>query len=73
MEITMLEYLAMKTGCMYLSDLKQKPMVTISLIIKRIPVETYSLHVWNDAVEYLTGHEAFCSAEEAKKYLCDEH
>lgn len=71
MEIELLEYLAMKTGCLYLSDLKYlKSKSIISIVIRRVPAKIYSLHEWNDAVQYLTGHESFLSAEEARDYLC---
>lgn len=70
MEIALLEYLAMETGCMYISDLKyQKSKTNISMIIRKIPVELYSLREWNDAVKYLTGHEEFLSAEKARDYI----
>lgn len=40
MEIELLEYLAMKTGCLYLSDLKYlKSKSIISIVIRRVPAK----------------------------------
>ncbi len=67
----LLEYLADKTGCMYLSDLRftDNPK-KLSKYINKIDAKEYSLHEWNDAVNYLTDREAnFDSESEAKDYL----
>ena len=47
----LLEYLADKTGCMYLSDLRftDNPK-KLSKYINKIDAKEYSLHEWNDAV-----------------------
>ena len=67
----LLEYLADKTGCMYLSDLRftDNPK-KLSKYINKIDTKEYSLHEWNDAVNYLTDREVnFNSESEAKDYL----
>lgn len=55
----------------YLSDLKFLHDYTwISNAIKSISADQYTLPVWNDAAEYLTGCTVdFDTAEEAKAYL----
>lgn len=67
----LLEYLAAKAGCMYLSDLHQ-PMYSLMLghIIRGMEIERFSLMEWNDAVQYITGKtKNFAAREEAAAYL----
>ena len=73
-EITMtglLEILCFKTGCMYLSDLRQseRPPV-IKRAVQSICPGKFSLWEWNDAVTYITGSpHSFANAGEAAGYL----
>lgn len=67
----LLEILAAKNGCMYLSDLAGKGRsAVLSHHLWKIDANAYSLREWEDAVHYLTGEiRAFSSQEEAKEYL----
>lgn len=56
----LLELLAFKTGCMYLSDLHRADcLYRIQNAVSAISPEEYSLWEWNDAVYYITGKESF--------------
>lgn len=67
----LLERIAADSGCMYLSDLRN----CISkrccrFVIAEIPADDYTVQVWEDAINYMTGtKEDFKSAEEAKQRL----
>ncbi len=51
----LLDYLVIKTGCMYLSDLSQKEMLCeIQHAVRELDPEAFSLWEWNDAVAYIT-------------------
>ena len=67
----LLEILAFRTGCMYLSDLRQsRRLPQIRRENKKIPTEQFSLWEWNDAVAYITGSpHSFANAGEAARYL----
>ena len=67
----LLETLADKIGCMYLSDLRQiSNLAKIQKELKEIPHEKFPLREWNDAAEYITGKEdCFSASIEAKEYL----
>lgn len=71
MNIELLQFLAMESGCAYLSDLKFiRSFAWIQHSIRKIPEGTYSLHEWNDAVQYLTGTDsAFETEDQARRYL----
>ena len=46
----LLDYLVIKTGCMYLSDLSQKEMLCeIQHAVRKLDPEAFSLWEWNDA------------------------
>ena len=52
--IGLLEYLAQKSGCTYLSDLRylsQWEQFRLSREIARIPAAAFSLSIWNDALD----------------------
>lgn len=69
----LLDILAEKAGCMYLSDLRQ-PHVNSILIhsLREIDSSAFGLREWNEAAEYLTGKNcSFESREEVKKYILD--
>ena len=69
----LLDILAAKTGCIYLSDLKL-PKTKIHLLrpLRKTDAAAFSLDEWKDAVEYLTGHPyAATTQQQAKQYLID--
>ena len=54
--LSLLEFLAYKAGCPYLSDLPRVSgwqRVRMARELEHIPAESASLHDWNDALEYL--------------------
>lgn len=67
----LLDVLAAKVGCMYLSDLRQpKCLPYIQHSLRKFEPETFSLWEWNDAVSYITGKNcAFQEQWKAKEYL----
>lgn len=67
----LLEYLAEKLGCAFLSDLRESPSPgSMRKTIREIPADAFPVKQWKDAVAYLTGRDAdFASAQEAKEYL----
>lgn len=67
----LLDILAYKTGCLYVSDLKIKAnSELIKFELEKLSVQDFSLEQWNDAIEYLTEETTyFESREEAKKFL----
>ena len=68
--IPLLETLQKAKVCVYLSDLRFLPLAEIRPEIEKLRPETFSLHEWEDAVEYLT-HQAktFQNAGEARSFL----
>ncbi len=55
---SLLDYLADKMGCAYLSDLKflnDWQRTRLYTEIEKIQAETFSPKEWNDTLEYLTG------------------
>lgn len=70
MKIELLEYLALKTGGNYISDLKSKDLYYIQKIIQEIAPEECDLEEWKSCVKYLTDCEKdFTGCEEIKDYL----
>lgn len=73
LDLSFLDVLAYKAGCMYLSDLQyigDVQRMRLVYALERIPAEAVSLDEWNDAITYLTGTESPCSsAEQAKTEL----
>ena len=67
----LLDYLVIKTGCMYLSDLSQKEMLCeIQHAVRELDPEAFSLWEWNDAVAYRTREPvSFRGKEQAARYL----
>lgn len=67
----LLDILAYKIGCIYVSDLKIKAnSELIKFELEKLSVQDFSLEQWNDAIEYLTEETTyFESREEAKKFL----
>ncbi|WP_295581046.1 hypothetical protein [uncultured Oscillibacter sp.] len=70
-KVDFLEWLALRSGCDYLSDLRvphNPERVAASLL--DVTAEQCSLAEWNEAVQYLTGAPgAFQSAGEARDHL----
>jgi hypothetical protein len=67
----LLDYLAFKCGCMYLSDLPAKCwQIPLFHALRKVTPEAFPVREWNDAVAYLTGEERnFQSQELAAGYL----
>ena len=67
----LLQDLADRIGCTYISDLKYIPEPElIKVCIKEFQTDTYPISEWTDAVHYLTRDRiVFTSGDEAKKYL----
>ena len=54
--LPLLDFLAYKAGCQYLSDLPRVSgwqRARLARELEQIPAEAASLHDWNDALEYL--------------------
>lgn len=69
--VGLLNILAVKVGCMYLSDLRQPQYLPyIQHVLRSFDPERFSLWEWNDAVSYLTGtNDTFLVQGQAKEYL----
>ncbi len=66
--MSLLEDLAARSGCDYLSDLKQSE--NLKKILLTVDLYAYDIGEWNDAVKYLTERETVCAcAEDAVKAL----
>lgn len=67
----LLEYLAEKTGCAYLSDLHEfRYLSRISNVLEEVNCQNYPTREWADAVYYLSGKRVdFKTPEEAKTFL----
>ena len=75
MEIDLLDYLSLRCGCMFLSDLRfvhSDPEKTRALCVCvcHMPPNECTLHEWNDAASYITGKNvSFLNESAAKEYL----
>ena len=70
--LSLLEFLAYKAGCPYLSDLPRVigwQRVRMARELEQIPAEAASLRDWNDALDYLTGAPPEDTAQAAKERL----
>lgn len=70
--IGLLEHLAWRSGCPYLSDLRYLAgwdLMRLSREVFRIPAEAFPLTVWNDALDYLTGSSPAADASAAREEL----
>ena len=71
--ISLLEYIAAKEGCQYLSDLSKSRRTSLffmARIIREIDPNEYTLQEWNDAIEYITGETVcFDTVEQAAQGL----
>lgn len=70
-KIGLLDYIAFKVGCMYLSDLHDtKNLLFIRTALHSIDPSLFRLDEWNDAVAYITCKDiSFQSGEQAMQYL----
>lgn len=50
---SLLDVLASRAHCMYISDLLWRDRKQLAAIVRKIPAEDYSLQVWQDAIRYL--------------------
>ena len=70
--VPLLEYLAGRCHCVYLSDLRflnEAQRRRLACEIEAVSADAASLREWNDALEYLTGRSAEQTVEEARKRL----
>ena len=80
-KLPLIDYLAQKARCTYISDLRKLKRTTkFDLIdaVQQIPEEAYSMDDWNEALMYMSNREARYSSFTAKeeileflKYLMD--
>ena len=71
-QMPLLDYLAQRTGCVYLSDLRQLDQRRQFLLVhtlENLAPEDASLKEWNDALIYLTGASPAETAQEARAQL----
>ena len=72
--VELLEYLAQRVGCAYLSDLRYLSpweQMRLSREIAKVPAETFPLKMWNDALAYLTGLLPKADVSNAKEALLE--
>ncbi|WP_411335838.1 hypothetical protein [Ruminococcus gauvreauii] len=69
----LLEYVAERVGCTYLSDLHQpQELPCIQQVIRKMEPQLYDLREWKNAVQYITGESMeFETPEQAAGYLQD--
>ncbi len=65
----LLECIAGKTGCNFLSDLHQADYEKMRDAFHELDIEAYSLEEWKDAARYLTGETCDLSKEEVLNYI----
>ena len=66
-QMPLLDYLAQRTGCVYLSDQRRQFLLVHTL--ENLAPEDASLKEWNDALIYLTGASPAETAQEARAQL----
>lgn len=74
MEIDLLEYIASKLSCEFISDLRVcqdwMEMSALSRCVSQIDASACSLREWADAAQYITGADIrFYDREAAKDYI----
>ena len=67
----LLEVIARRVGCGFLSDLHQSwELPCIQHVIRGLDAREYDLREWKDAVQYITGEQReFETAEQAAEFL----
>lgn len=70
-EFDLLEFIAAKSGCLYLSDLhNQENLLFVQCAVSQIDPSVYSLEEWNEAARYITQEAvAFETEEQAFNYI----
>lgn len=74
MRLTLLDMLAYRMGCAYLSDLQflsAWQYVRLAREVEQIMPEEIPLQEWNDALHYLTGASSEDTPERARNMLLD--
>ena len=69
--LSLLEFLAYKAGCPYLSDLPRVSGSRLARELEHIPAESASLHDWNDALEYLAQAPPEATPQAARRRLLE--
>ena len=72
MQMHLLDYLARRTGCLYLSDLRhldRRRRGLLLQVLEGLPAETAPLKEWNDALRYLAGASPEETAGKARARL----
>ena len=72
MTLPLLDYLAYRAGCGYLSDLRYLgggQRARLARALAEIPAEAADLRTWNDALEYLAREPSEPTAEDARARL----
>ena len=70
--LPLLDYLAYRAGCAYLSDLRfldEPRRAGLAALVRRIPAGAADAGAWNDALEYLTSAPPERTAEAARERL----
>ena len=70
--LLLLDFLAYKTGCAYLSDLKYIngwQRARLARVLEEIPAWAADLRTWNDALDYLAQAPPEQAAEDARALL----
>ena len=73
--LSLVEYRAYKVGCAYISDLSRldaRERMKAAHTLESIPVETYPLSQWNDALQYIVQGQAALTEAEARSALMDK-
>ena len=69
--LPLLDFLAYKAGCQYLSDLPRINGARLARELEHIPAESASLHDWNDALEYLAQAPPEATPQAARRRLLE--
>ena len=72
MQMHLLDYLARRTNCLFLSDLRQLDRRRRGLllqVLERLPPEKFPPKEWNDALRYLAGASPEETAGKARARL----
>lgn len=70
--ISLVDYLAAKVGCMYLSDLhdlSKTERILLAHHVEKLTAERFSLHEWNDALQYIFQAPQEKSSADAQRKL----
>lgn len=71
-DMSLLDYLAWRAGCDYLSDLRslsRAQRLRLAQALEAIPAEAASPNEWTDALDYLTGRNADGAAQSRAKLI----